>query len=221
MKKYETVIFDLDGTLTDSQEGIVRSVVHALQILGCEIPDERALRSFIGPPLIDSFRSVCGLDEQAALHAVELYRSRYAQKGLFENRVYDGVEEMLRTLQSEGYTLAVATSKPEPYTEKILDHFGLMRYFTSVYGATLDHSRVAKADVIAYALQNSGLEQQRGRVVMVGDRSHDMEGARVNRIFALGVLYGYGSRAELEGAGADAICSNPAEVLRFLLEKPV
>lgn len=217
MMKKDVIFFDLDGTLTDSQEGIVRSVIHALQTLGRSVPDEHALHSFIGPPLKDSFHVVCGLDEETTLQAVEIYRARYAATGLFENRVYDGVEEMLGALKGAGCTLGVATSKPEQYSEKILNHFGLIKYFDFMYGATLDHKRVTKTDVIAHALQSSGFDTQRERVVMVGDRQHDMEGARANGIFALGILYGYGSRAELEAAGADLICTDTAAVLRFLL----
>ena len=208
---YSVILFDLDGTITESGIGITRSVAYALRKYGIEERDQATLDTFIGPPLIDSFQRLYGFSAQQAREAVEVYREYYGTKGIFENRVYDGVEDMLRTLRDAGKRCILATSKPEHYAEQILEHFGLSRWFDTVAGATMDEKRTDKTSVIAYALEKAGITD-RTQVIMVGDRMHDIQGARENGIPAIGVLYGYGSREELEAAGAAHLVAAPSEI---------
>ena len=207
-----TVLFDLDGTITESGIGITRSVAYALKKHGIVETDQSKLDRFIGPPLIDSFMRYYGFSHGQAVKAVEDYREYYAVTGIFENRVYDGVVPMLEKLKQAGHTCVLATSKPEDYAVQILEHFGLDGYFTHVCGATMDEKRTDKGEVIAYALETAGVTE----AVMVGDRSHDILGAKSNGLVSVGVLYGYGSREELEAAGADHIAETPADILRML-----
>ena len=211
---FDIVLFDLDGTLTESGIGITRSVAHSLRKYGIEERDQARLDRFVGPPLIESYMRYYGFSREQAVQAVEYYREYYAVTGIFENRVYDGVAPMLKALTDAGKTCVLATSKPEPYAVQILDHFGLAPYFSCVAGATMDEKRTDKADVIAYALKKAG---GAGRAVMVGDRRHDIQGAKANGLPAIGVLYGYGSREELEAAGADELAETAADSLNFVL----
>lgn len=213
---FDTVLFDLDGTLTDSQEGIVRSVSYALDKLSSPPLPPATLKRFLGPPLSDSFRRYCGFSEARALEAIALYRERFTATGMFENRVYDGVEAMLRALADAGRRLVVATSKPEPFSIQILEHFSLARYFDRIAGSGMDETRTGKDEVIAYAMEACGIADK-GSLVMVGDREHDILGARRNGIPSVGVLYGYGSREELEAAGADAIVETVEALTAYLL----
>ena len=209
---FEVVLFDLDGTLTESGIGITRSVAYALRKYGIEETDQAKLDRFVGPPLIDSFMRYYGFSAEQARQAVEDYREYYAVTGIFENRVYDGVIPMLQTLKQMGKRCVLATSKPDYYAEQILAHFGLAAYFDFVAGATMDEKRTNKADVIAYAL-----EQVRGQsAIMVGDREHDILGAKAHGLPSIGVLYGYGSREELEAAGADHIAATAEDVLKYV-----
>ena len=210
---YDIVLFDLDGTLTESGIGITRSVAHSLRKFGIEETDQAKLDRFVGPPLIDSYMRYYGFSREQAALAVESYREYYADTGIFENRVYDGVEAMLQALKEAGKTCVLATSKPEHFAVQILDHFGLARYFDCVAGATMDEKRTSKADVIAYALEKAGAS---GRTVMVGDRKHDILGAKAHGLDSIGVLYGYGSREELETAGAAYIAETAEEILKFV-----
>lgn len=210
-KGYDIILFDLDGTLTDSGEGIINSVKYALRTNGDDIPDESVLLKFIGPPLWESFETFCGFSHEKACGLVELYREYYREKGLFENAVYDGVEKMLSELKAQGKRLAVATSKPEVFSVRILEHFGLAEYFENITGATLDGTRIEKADVIACALECCGADKD-SRVLMVGDRKHDILGAHKNNIPCAAVLYGYGTREEFEEYGADYIVKEPSEI---------
>lgn len=211
MKEYQTYLFDLDGTITDSSAGITNSVMYALKKFGIEEGDRRKLYKFIGPPLTDSFREYYGFSEKKAWEAVAYYREYYQEKGIFENRVYDGFEDMLRTLKSAGKRLIVATSKPEIYAGRIIEHFGLSSYFDYVAGMELDGGRGTKAEVIWYALKVCGIEDKQ-TVLMVGDREHDVIGAKETGIDCLGVLYGFGDREELERAGADYIVETPRDI---------
>ena len=213
--RYDTVLFDLDGTLTDPGEGITNSVAYALRQFGIENTDRTQLYKFIGPPLKQSFMQYYGFSDQQAEEAVAQYRVYFAPKGLFENKVYPGVPQLLAQLRAKGYKLLLATSKPEGFAVQILEHFGLLEYFDLAAGATMDGSRVAKADVIAYALQKAGVTD-RTRAVMVGDRLHDVEGAKAQGLACIGVLYGYGDAAELTAAGAAHLAATPAEVLQYL-----
>ncbi len=214
MKK-QYVLFDLDGTLTDSGEGIMNSVVYALKSYGVAVEDRSSLRAFIGPPLIDSFMKYYGFERSHAEEAVVRYREYFADRGLLENSVYPGVTELLETLQARGFSLMVATSKPEIYTLRILEHFGLIKYFDFVGGATMDEKRTKKADVIRYVLEENHLTNPE-EIVMIGDREHDILGAKENGIQSIGVLYGYGDREELETAGADAIAETPGQIANLL-----
>lgn len=214
MKEYHTYFFDLDGTITDSSAGITNSVMYALKKFGIEEGDRTKLYKFIGPPLIVSFRDYYGFSEEDVLRAIQYYREYYQDKGIFENRVYDGFEEMLKELKSAGKRLAVATSKPEPYARRIIEHFGLSPYFDYVAGMELDGGRGTKAEVIQYALKALGIEDKSG-VLMVGDREHDVIGAKEAGIDCLGVLYGFGSREELERAGADYIAETVGEISEY------
>ena len=202
------VLFDLDGTLTDPAEGIVRSLEMALATIGRSLPAEPF--DLIGPPFQDSLAEL-GLDHGEIETVLAAYRTRYREVGMFENRVYDGVPDMLATLVDRGCVLALATSKPEAFAEPILEHFGIRHHFRVVAGATLSGSRRLKADVIAHALgQLPALARQ--AAVMVGDRYHDVAGAAAYRLPTIGVTWGYGTRAELEAAGAWRIAETPAAV---------
>lgn len=209
---YQYYFFDLDGTLTDPGEGITNSVAYALKHFGIEEPDHTKLYPFIGPPLIDSFRKYYGFSEQQADEAVEKYREYFRERGLYENKLYEDIPSVLRRLKESGKTLAVATSKPEIFTEKILQHFDLRQYFDFVGGATLDKTRIRKSDVIAYVIESLGI-RDKSQILMIGDRDQDVYGAKANGIACAGVLYGYGSREELENAGADYVVEKPQQLL--------
>jgi phosphoglycolate phosphatase len=207
----DTIFFDLDGTLTDPKPGITRSIQYALQKLDRpEIPTEDELTWCIGPPLRASFVKLLG-DDREADRAVALYRERFSDIGLYENELYDGIGEVLTTLGNAGHRLFVATSKPHVFADRIIDHFGLRPHFTRVFGSELDGTRVDKGDLLGYALKEAAADPS--KTLMIGDRSHDMVGAGHNGIKGIGVLYGYGSRDELIGAGALHVCATPAEIL--------
>ncbi len=214
-KKY--ILFDLDGTLTDSREGIINSIIYALNFYDITVTDRESLVPFLGPPLVESFRKFYGFDNDRAEEALAHYREYFSVKGIFENRVYKGIEEMLKTLRNDGYELMLATSKPERYAKRIMDHFGLTPYFTFIGGASMDESRAKKADVIRYVLETNHLTDP-SQVLMVGDRSQDVNGAHLNDLEVMGVLYGYGDRSELEEAGADYIAETVRDILRVLEE---
>lgn len=212
---FDQILFDLDGTLTDSYDGIINGVLYALGKLGENTPELSELKRFIGPPLYKSFSDLfCG-DGQKAMRAVAAYREYYSERGWQENRVYDGVELMLSTLKSARKKLYVATSKPEITSVKILEHFGLDRYFDYIAGATLDKSRAEKTQVMEYAITICGIAKN--SAVMVGDRRYDIEGAKAVGIKSIGVLYGYGDRDELETSGADFIAQTPDDVINLIL----
>ena len=209
------IFFDLDGTLTDSGPGIVASVAYALRKLGVEPPEPTQLRPFIGPPLLWSFSHFYGFDEEKSREAVRLYREYFTAGGMFENSVYPGIPEALETLRRAGFRLAVATSKPEEFSRRIISHFGLDRFFEAVCGAAMDERRTEKADVIRYALETVGVTAEES--LMVGDREHDVLGAKAVGVPCLGALWGYGSREELTQAGADALAETPEEMAERLL----
>jgi len=207
----DAIYFDLDGTLTDPKPGITRSIQYALQRLDHPtIPTEDELTWCIGPPLRSSFVRMLG--DPAADRAVALYRERFSDIGLYENRVYDGIGEVLTTLRAAGHRLFVATSKAHVYADRIIDHFGLRDHFEHVFGAELDGTRADKSHLLEYALKRAAVDPSKTR--MIGDRSHDMVGAKNNGMQRIGVLYGYGSRDELLEAGAQHVCATPAAILR-------
>jgi phosphoglycolate phosphatase len=209
--KYQYTLFDLDGTLTDPKEGITKSAAYALEHFGIK-EDPEDLTFFIGPPLIPTFMNHYGFSLEDATEAVRLYRVRYAEVGLFENKPYEGIVDLLAALKREGSTVLVATSKPTVFSQKIIDRYGIGRYVDHLAGSNLDNTRGEKAEVIAYALE--GLKKE--NAVMVGDREHDILGAKANGLDAIGVLYGYGRREELEKAGALAIAEKPADILKYI-----
>jgi phosphoglycolate phosphatase len=197
-------LFDLDGTLIDPKVGITRSVQYALGRLGIVVDDADTLVAYIGPPLQDSFVSIAGLSPADALIAVDAYREWFTDAGIFESTVYTGVESSLRQLKSDGWTMAVATSKPTVFAERILEHFELRWAFDRVAGAALDGSTRHKAEIVRCALEATGADRAQA-CVMIGDREHDVAGAKANCISSVGVTWGYGSARELSDAGADVL----------------
>jgi len=210
------IIFDLDGTLTDPQEGFVNSIGFALRLLGKQAPPADELCRFIGPPIHGTFQSLLGTDDPAVVEeAVSLYRQRLGAEGIRENVAYPGVAEMLAGLKAAGKTLFVATAKPLEFAVPILEHCGLRGFFQSVYGSELGRTNTPKGELIRAILGD--WHAASNSAAMVGDRSHDILGAKENGVFAVGVTYGYGSAAELREAGADVLCENPEHVAHFLL----
>ena len=210
----KTILFDLDGTLTDSGEGIMNCAALALEHFGIPVPEREALRVFVGPPLDKTFREL-GVPADKTNEAIAVYRSRYVPIGKWENHPYPGVEKMLQKLKSQGHRLFVATSKPEEMSKEILTKFGLADYFEMICGATLDGSRGKKEDVIAYLLS---LTQGTGEAVMVGDTTYDVIGAAHHGIPTIGVAWGYGKVEDMKAAGAAAIAETMEELLRLLNE---
>ena len=208
------ILFDLDGCLTDSYEGISNSVMYALKKFGIEKNERSFIRLFVGPPLVYAFQEYAGLNEEDAHKATAYYRERYKDKGLFENRVYDGVYEMLESLKNDGYKISLCTSKPQPYAERILEHFELDKYFDNIFGATFDTSISKKVDVITHVLKNIG--EDKSNVIMVGDTIHDVNGAHENGIKCIGVTYGYGATEELKKANADFLADKPEEIYEMI-----
>ena len=207
----DAIYFDLDGTLTDPKPGITRSIQYALQRLDHPtMPTEDELTWCIGPPLRASFVRLLGAETSADL-AVSYYRERFSDIGLYENGVYDGIGEVLTSLCASGHRLFVATSKPHVFAERIIDHFGLRDHFERVFGSELDGTRVDKSHLLEYALKQASVDP--ARTLMVGDRSHDMVGAKNNGMKGIGVLYGYGTRDELLDAGAHHVCATPGAIL--------
>ena len=198
----QVILFDLDGTLTESGEGIMKSVQYALEKLGIIEENQENLRRFIGPPLLESFMNYYGMDQETAAQAVVYYRERYTDKGIFENELYPKIPQLLEILQINDKILGVASSKPEVYVKQILEHFGIDQYFQVIVGSELDGSRTKKPEVIEEALRRLNMQTERDKVLMVGDREHDVSGAISCGLQCIGVAYGYGSREELEKAGA-------------------
>ncbi|MDY6067639.1 MAG: HAD-IA family hydrolase [Candidatus Faecousia sp.] len=210
MKK--AILFDLDGTLTDSGEGIINCAASALRHFGLPVPSREEMRVFVGPPLHETFQRF-GVPADKADEAIRVYRSRYIPTGMFENSPYPGVKELLETLKGDGYTLFVATSKPEEMSVTILEKFGLASYFDRICGASTDTSRSTKDAVIAYLLESSGAKED---MVMVGDTIYDVLGAKAHGIPAVGVSWGYGSVEEMVQAGAVGIAGSMDALLELL-----
>lgn len=208
----KTVLFDLDGTLTDSGEGIINCATVALEHFGLTVPDRQTMRVFVGPPLHETFVKF-GVPEKKAEEAVRVYRSRYTTVGKFENVPYPGILELLDALKAQGHRLLVATSKPEALSKEILEHFDLAKYFDRICGASLDRSRSSKEDVIAYLLQQCGSAEN---MVMVGDTAFDVIGAAAHGIPTIGVSWGYGTVEDIKKAGAAAIANSVQELLALL-----
>ena len=209
----KAILFDLDGTLTDSGEGIINCAILALEHYGLPIPSREEMRVFVGPPLHESFINH-GVPADKADEAIKIYRSRYIPIGAYENTPYPGIREVLEALKAAGHTLYVATSKPEEMSVKILQHFDLAKYFDMICGATMDTSRSSKEAVIAYLLEQNG---RADNMIMVGDTKFDILGAREHGIPAIGVSWGYGKVVDMEAAGAKAIAHTMEELLSLLL----
>ena len=212
---YKYLLFDLDGTLTESGEGIMNSAEYAFRSMGKEVPDRTVLRSFVGPPLKENFPRF-GLNEAETAEAIRFFRSYFADRGWLENRPYDGVSDMCRQLADRGYRLIVATSKLEAQAVRIMEYFGLADMFTDIVGGDEQSARSAKADVIEYILNKHGID--RSEAVMIGDRFYDVNGAKACGLDAIGVTYGYGSAEELLEAGAVRVFDTVEELGRYLLD---
>ena len=215
---YKNIFFDLDGTLTDPGVGITNSVAYALKKLGIDVHSRESLYKFIGPPLRVSFEEFYGFDDNKSELGVKYYREYYTDKGIFENEVYPNIPDLLEALKNNGRTIILATSKPEIFAERILEHFNLSRYFDCICGSSLDKTRTTKSDVISYALKTADITSTES-CIMIGDREHDIFGAKANNLRSVGVLYGYGSEDELRTAGADYIVSSVDKIKNFLLKE--
>lgn len=212
---FQSILFDLDGTLTDAAPGITNSVKYALSKFGIDETDDNKLRKFLGPPLISSFMEFYGFSKEKARKAVEYYREYFVPHGIFENEVYSGIPKLLQKLKADGKTLIIATSKPETFAVQIAEHFEIDSYFDLIAGSNLDNTRSKKAQVIEYALETLGI-LDRAHAVMIGDREHDIKGAKKTGLRSIGVLYGYASPGELENAGADFTANSPEELYTII-----
>lgn len=215
--KYTYILFDLDGTLTDPEEGITTSVQYALKSFGIDEPDRKKLTPFIGPPLKDSFMNFYGFSEEQAEEGIAKYREWFAPKGIFQNAVYPGIPQMLQELKESGKVLAVASSKPQVFVEKILEHFAIKDYFSVIVGSELDGTRGRKEEVVEEALRQLG-ETEKAQTVMVGDRSFDILGGKQYGLVTVGVSFGYAKEGELEEAGADYVVDTVEELRGLLLQ---
>ncbi len=216
MKNYDVILFDLDGTLVDSGLGIINSVIYALKKYGIEVEDRATLYKFVGPPLHKSFEMFYGFSPEQAMQAVEYYREYYRDKGVFEVTLYDGIKATLEKLATAGKTLIVTTSKPEFFAKKVLEFSDLAKYFTLIAGANMDGTRTAKSEVIGFALDKCNITDL-SKVIIVGDREHDVIGGKQTGIDSMGVLYGYGSEAELTNAGATYLAESALDISEQLL----
>jgi phosphoglycolate phosphatase len=244
MNRYSVCLFDLDGTIADSSRGITEAALYALNKMDKRIIDKKELLKFIGPPLDYSFMNFYGMDRDDAAKAITFYREYYGKKGVMENEIYPGIEEMLAALKSAGIKLILATSKPEVFAKQILAQLGLERYFDAAVGGNLDGSRTKKAEVIEYAAENYILpwfkenhstgtelyhiENNDGNkaltkekimrlCIMAGDREFDIWGAKAAKMDSIGVLYGFGNVKELTDAGADYLVKEPMDICRILI----
>ena len=221
---YQYLLFDLDGTLTDSAEGIIKCVQYALEKLGIIENDTEKLKVFVGPPLQESFQTVFGFDEETTKKAIAYYRERFKPVGMYENTVYEGIPEMLKTMKENGKVNLIASSKPEAFVKTILEHFDIAKYFDIIVGASMDNSRNTKEAVIEEALSQLKSLDQYGKCdddkcVMIGDRKYDINGAKYFGLRSIGVAYGFAPEGELEAAGADVIVDTVEELTQVLLSE--
>lgn len=215
--QYDLLLFDLDGTLVDTAEGVLKSVIHALDAFGIEVDDMQTLMPFMGPPLSCSFRTFYGFSEEEAQRAVNIYRQRYSDKGQFECHVFPSVPEMLAKLRERGHRLCVATSKPEPYALAILERLGIAGLFDEIVGSDFAETLKTKSDVIEEVFRRTGITD-RSRVLMIGDRKYDILGAKESGIDCLGVYMGYAEPGELENAGATYLANGADGMEKILLK---
>lgn len=222
MKSYKYLLFDLDGTLTDSEEGILNCVRYGLESCGFPVPEYEVLRAFIGPPLLYSYTKFCGLDVLDAEKAILKYRQRYSESGIYENRLYDGIKDLLFDLKKAGYKIALATSKPEVFALRIIDYFGIAGAFDAAAGSTIGDEDQTKADMIRLAMERLMLnDSDKPYVLMIGDRKHDIIGAHECGIDVLGVHYGFAPKGELEEYGADIIAESVSDLREILLYEKI
>ena len=210
-----SILFDLDGTLTDSGEGIMKSVQYAMEKIGKPEPNLEKLRVFVGPPLLKQFMEYADLDEETGRQAVAFYRERYTPVGVYENCLYPGIEEMLAGLKGRGYKLGIASSKPEHFVLIVLEYCKIKEYFDVIVGSEMDGTRTNKAEVLEEALRRFGMEKHREQVILVGDREHDILGARKAGLDCVAVSWGYGSMEELTKAEPLKIVNSAEELLDF------
>ena len=215
MKRYDYLLFDLDGTLIESAESVRVSLTHAMEALALPCPDLSDYTKYVGPPLEDTFRGLCAVPEELIQTGMALYRDYYDEVGQKSNRVFDGVFEMLALLRERGKKLAVCTSKNEPVAETVCDRLGLTPYLDAICGSTFDGSRRAKADIIPYALDTLGCGD-RSRALMIGDTHFDARGAQLSGVDFYGVTYGYGTAQSMEACGAVGFADSPGALLRAL-----
>lgn len=214
--KYRYILFDLDGTLTDPKVGITKSVQYSLKKNGIVVDSLSDLEKFIGPPLKESFIEFYSFNEKNSMQAIEYYREYFKDKGIFENEVYEGITILLKELKSRGFIIAVATSKPTVFAERIIEYFGLTEYFDIIIGSNLDGTRTSKAEVIRYVIDELAIEKLE-EAIMIGDRKHDVIGAQNNNIDSIGVLYGYGSTEELEAVNPTYIVNSVSSLYQLLI----
>lgn len=210
------VIFDLDGTLTESGPGVINCMTHLCKEMGLEIPSEDVLRSFIGPPLEIHLMDVFGMNKDEAEKGVEIFRERYDKKGIFENSLYDGITEMLEKLQKDGYKISIATSKPEPMAKIVITHYGLDKFLGFWKGAASDKSRPDKSDILESVIQGCGYADNKSKAVLVGDRKYDAMGARLCGIGFIGAGWGYAPKGELEEYSPIGIAHSPKELYEII-----
>ena len=210
------IIFDLDGTLTKSGPGVMKDISYMCEKMGIEIPSEDVLKSFIGPPLMTHIMDVFGMDKEQAEKGVKIFRERYEADGIFDNSVYDGIIELLEKLQADGYTISIATSKPEPMAKMVTEHFGLDRFFGFWKGASSDNSRSDKSDIIECVINGCGFADCKEKAVMVGDRKYDAMGAKLCGIGFMGAGWGYAPKGELEEYSPIGIASSPMELYEII-----
>lgn len=218
MSKYKYVLFDLDGTVSESALGIRASLEHAIKQVGKPLPNLDDYTLYIGPPLIDTFRNLCHFTEEESAQGVEIYRDYYDTYGKFKNKLYDGMKDVLTALRNQGAKLAVCTSKYEKFAEEIVELLGVSDYFDAVCGSTLDGSRKDKKDLIPYAVKTLGgdFDTERENTVMLGDTYFDARGARMCNVDFIGVKYGYGSLEQMKAEGAEIFAETPADILPLL-----
>lgn len=216
--KNSCILFDLDGTLSDSSEGIYKSIAYALEKKGIIVEDLKVLQPFIGPPLRDSFQQYYHMTVEEVQQSYKVFQERYGTLGKFENVLYPGIKELLAALVEAGYLLGVATSKPELYTKEILEYFQIIQYFSVIKGASMDGSLSRKVDILSLAVEECKLKNPNIKeLFMIGDRSFDMEAARELGCIGIGVTYGFGSESELNATGAKLICHNAEELAKLFL----
>ena len=212
--KYKNILFDLDGTLTDSKPGIVNSLRFALQYSGMDT-DNMNLDKFIGPPIMDTFVNTMGLNHQKAEEITKIYRENYSKTGIYENSLYEGIIEMLAYLKQNGHTVIIATAKPMPFTKIVLDHFNIFQYFSYISASEFEHAFETKQRIIENALEKCNINDL-NTAVMIGDRKYDIIAAKNVGIASIGVLYGYGDYDELSEAGADYLVENIQDLLKII-----